>query len=567
MPKKMKPEKQTRRKKAHFKPLALLASIVVFAAYVLVTHMNLNPLYPESAFVYCVLITAWVLILALDHLGHFVVTKVQDTLGHEQPNIAFQKASGMKKWPLVLVAIVWIAYFGVHLGSSVLFQVNAFRDQMPELQELDFSTDFDTVEISQLPIVDESMAKKLADKKLGERPSLGSQVVLGTPTLQQVNGQLLWAVPTYHSGLFKWLTNMEGTPGYVTVSATNPQDVQYVDGYNIKYQPGAYLWQNLMWYTRFTAAPFDGLTDYSFELDDNGRPYWVVTTYKYLRGFALPEATGAVVMDCATGESHRYSISDLPDWVDRVQPEDFIMTQLNHKGEYVHGYLNFSDKDKFRTSPGETILYNDDSCYLFTGLTSVGSDQSSIGFVLVDMVTKEPKLYRISGATEEAAQQSAEGKVQQFGYTAAFPLIVNMNGKPTYFMTLKDTEGLIKQYAYVSVEDYQTVGVGETISEAKLNYDKALRVSPGNQSVGSTTQKQETLSGTVLRIGHETNTAGTVYYLILNEHPNLLFSIQGSLSDELAITHEGDAVEVGYYPQAGGTQNADRFDNTNFSQN
>ena len=563
--KKMKSE--TGRKK-RFKPLALLLSVVVFAVYVLLTHMNLNPLYPESAFAYCVLITAWVLILALDHLGHFVVNTVQDAMGRSQANVEFQKAPGMKKWPLALVAAVWVLYFGVHLGSSVLFQVNAFRDQMPELNELEFASDFDTVDLSQLPIVDKAMAKKLADKKLGERPSLGSQVVLGEPTLQQVNGQLLWAVPTYHSGLFKWLTNMEGTPGYVTVNATNPQDVQYVDGYRIKYQPGAYLWQNLMWYTRFTAAPFTGLTDYSFELDDTGRPYWVVTTYKYLRGFALPEATGAVVLDCATGESHTYSIQDLPDWVDRVQPENFIMTQLNHKGEYVHGYLNFSDKDKYRTSPGNTILYNDNNCYLFTGLTSVGSDQSSIGFVMIDMVTKEPKLYRISGATEEAAQQSAEGKVQQYGYKAAFPLIVNMNGCPTYFMTLKDAEGLIKQYAYVSVEDYQTVGVGETISEAKLNYDKALRVSPGNQTVGSTSQDRLELSGTVQRIGSETNTAGTVYYLILTEHPDQLFSIQGSLSDELAITQPGDPVKVTYYSQGNAlTQHAEAFDNLQFHQN
>ena len=113
--------------------------------------------------------------------------------------------------------------------------------------------------------------------------------------------------------------------------------MEYVDGYNIKYQPGAYLWQDLMFYARFACAPFTGLTDYSFELDDTGRPFWVITTYKNLRGFALPEATGAVVLDCATGEHQTYSIADLPAWVDRVQPEDFIMTQLGHKGEYVHG--------------------------------------------------------------------------------------------------------------------------------------------------------------------------------------------------------------------------------------
>ena len=544
-----------------FKPLAVLAVFVAFAIYVLATQMNLNPLYPEAAFAYCVLISALVLIFTLDKMGRLVLVNQGG-----QMDVSFVRHAKAAKWPVMILLSIWGLYFAVLIGSSVLFQVNAFRDQMPELTEMNFAEDFDTVNTNQLPIVDKAMASKLADKKLGERPSLGSQVVLGEPTLQQVNGQLLWAVPTYHSGVFKWLTNMQGTPGYITVSATNPQDVQYVDGYKIKYQPGAYLWQNLGFWARFTAAPFNGITDPSFELDDTGRPYWVITTYKYLRGFSLPEATGAVILDCATGESEVYTIENLPDWVDRVQPEDFIMTQLNNKGEFVHGYLNFSDKDKFKTSEGEAIIYNNGNCYLFTGLTSVGGDQSALGFVMVDMVTKEPHMYRISGATETAAQRSAEGEVQQFGYKAAFPLIINLNSQPTYFMTLKDAEGLIKQYAYVSVQDYQTVGVGETIPEARLKYEKALRTSTGGQSVGNTNADLETITGTVARVGSEYSSAGTVYYLVLNEYNHLLFSIQGSLSDELALTKEGDKVQLGYYPKEGQTQEAGTFDNLEFTQ-
>lgn len=546
----------------NWKGKAVAVTLVLFVLYALANHMNLNPLYAETAFAYCVLFTVLFLIFTLDKLGRVVLSAEQTGA----PHISFVKSGRMTRWPLAVLGCVWGAYLLVNVGSSVLFQVNAYRDQMPELKEMNFVDEFDTVDVSQLPIVDEKMARKLADKKLGERPGLGSQVVLGEPTLQQVNGKLLWAVPTYHSGVFKWLTNLGGTPGYVTVSATNPQDVQYVDGYAIKYQPGSHLWQNLMFFARFTAAPFTGLTDYSFELDDSGRPYWVITTYRNLRGFALPEATGAVVMDCATGESHRYAIGALPEWVDRVQPEDFIMTQLNNRGRYVHGYLNFSDRDKYRASPGSAIIYNDGRCYLFTGLTSVGADESAIGFVMINMVTKEPHLYRISGATEGAAQQSAQGKVQQYRYEAAFPLIVNLNGRPTYFMTLKDTEGLIKQYAYVSVEDYQTVGVGESITEARLNYERALQNSPAGQQVGNVSDERRTLEGTVLRIGSEYNTTGTAYYLVLAEQQNLLFTVQGSLSDELALTREGDRVQVGYYPRTGGTQELSSFDNLEFAQ-
>ena len=152
--------------------------------------------------------------------------------------------------------------------------------------------------------------------------------------------------------------------------------------------------------------------------------------------------------------------------VDRIQPESFILTQINNKGEFVHGWLNFADRDKFRASQGHMIIYNNDRCYLFTGITSIGGDDSAIGFIMVDMVTKEPKMYQMSGATEMAAQQSAQGKVQQYGYSASFPMIINLDGKATYFMTLKDRAGLIKQYAFVSVSNYTNVGTGETIDSA-----------------------------------------------------------------------------------------------------
>ena len=545
----------------HFKTKASLIALGVFALFALLQQLNLNPLYPDGAFFWCAFVSVFVLILASDRIGRVVMVRAHNA----QPSVQFLRSTRPARWPLYIVAGVWALFFLTEFGSSVLFHVNAYRDQMPELTEMSFTDDFKTADLSQLPIVDEAMAKKLADKKLGERPSLGSQVVLGEPTLQQVDGKLVWAVPTYHSGFFKWITNLSGTPGYVCVSATNPQDVEYVDGYSIKYQPGAYFLQNLAFHTRYSAALFTGVTDYSFELDDTGRPFWVITTYRYLRGFALPEATGAIVMDCATGKSARYAIGALPAWVDRVQPENFIMQQLNNKGAYVHGYLNFSDKDKFETSEGDAIIYNDGRCYLFTGLTSVGSDESTIGLVMVDMVTKQPRLYRISGATEYAAQLSAQGKVQQYGYRAAFPLIINLNGAPTYFMTLQDTEGLIKQYAYVSVEDYQTVGVGETIPEARLNFEKALRAS-GAASVGNTADKATTLTGTVQRIGSEYTGSTTAYYIVLEGHDDVLFSVQGSLSDELAVTREGDRVSVTYYEKDGGTQDVSVFDNLEFTQ-
>ncbi|MEG3029647.1 MAG: hypothetical protein RR827_04545 [Oscillospiraceae bacterium] len=541
--------------------LAYLVATLFFVANAISSRLNLNPLYPGTAFFYCIMISVYVGIWALSKAGKLVMTRREDGM----MSVDFERKASFPKAPVILVAVVWAAYAIVTVGSSVIFNVSAFRDQMPDYKVGNFGEDIQVIDTTQIPIVDKDLAAKIAEKKLGEKPSLGSQVVLGTPTVQTVDGKLVWVVPLQHSGFFKWITNMQGTPGYIVVSATNPQDVDYVDTYNIKYQPNAYLFDDLTFHTRYTAALFTGTTDYSFELDDSGKPHWVITTYKYTRGFALPEATGVIVMDAQSGKSTKYALADVPAWVDRVQPEEFIIRQVSNKGEYVHGIFNFSDKDKYKPSQGSIIVYNNGRCYLFTGVTSVGADESAIGFVMVDMVTKEPIMYQMSGATEYAAQRSAMGKVQQYGYYASFPLIINFDGTPTYFMTLKDDDGLIKQYSYVSVKDFLVVGVGESVTDAKLNYEKALRQNPGSITAENS-DKIKKITGKVARIAQESVAGQSMYRMILENKTSMLFNVQSTVSEELAITQAGDEVSISYHEGAAAISEVTEFDNLTFKQ-
>lgn len=530
---------------------------VLLALYVFVNSLNLSPLYLEGATFWCFALTAYVLASVFLHYGSLFVQRVQQPTQEEGPYRVVPKLK-LPKWAVWVVALPWAFLLLMNIIMSPLLSYPAYRDQLGEPEVRDFSSNVQAMDMSQLPVVDQELAAKLADKKLGERPSLGSQVDLGEPTIQQVNGKLVWAVPLQHSGFFKWLTNMEGTPGYIIVSATNPNDVQYVEDYYIKYQPNCYLLDDLTRHTRFSGALFQGITDYSFELDESGQPYWVVSTYRNRRGFALPEATGAILVNAATGECQKYSISDLPEWVDRIQPEAFVMNQINNQGEYVHGIFNFANKDKFQSSEGEMIVYNNGRCYLFTGLTSVGRDESAIGFMMVDMVTKESIRYQISGATEWSAQKSAEGKVQNLRYEASFPLILNVSNVPTYFMTLKDAEGLIKQYAFVSVENYSIVGTGESIRDATNDYTQALRSSGSGAAIED--QGQQTKSGLVDRIASEFNGSETVYRLTLQGETGALFEVAAVVSDQLAVTQPGDRVEL-QYVEGEGTIHCTGFEN------
>ncbi len=543
--------------------IAYLVAFVVFLGYLFFETPNLNPLYSDGAVLWCIVITVAVAIwlVTKGSLFHLAVG------ANGQRELSFDGTKNLSKLVKIGVLVPWAVVVVVFIGSSILFQFGAYRDQLTQPQERTFSSDVQVVDVENVPIVDKALAEKLADKKLGEKTSLGSQVETGEPVIQQVNGKLMWVVPLEHSGFFKWLANLNGTPGYITVSATNMQDVEYVDGKNIKIQPRAYLLQNLNRHARLHGGFFTGLTDYSFEIDDEGNPYWVISTYKNTRGFALPEATGALIINATTGETHRYTIDALPAWVDRIQPESFIMTQINNRGEYINGILNFSNKDKFKASEGHSIIYNNGRCYLYTGLTSVGSDDSIISFMMVDMITKEVFNYKVSGATENAAQASAEGKVQNLKYTATFPLILNIDGKPTYFMTLKDAEGLVKQYAYVSLEDYSIVGNGETMEAALDSYRANLRhAGASGTPAEDLLEEKEEITGTVLRIASEMTSEDTVYKIILSEQPKKIYQVSYTVSDELALTREGDRIQLTFPKTEDAIVTASGFDNLEFTQ-
>ena len=551
------------KKSKKFRLLVNIGIALVAFLYFAINNVNLNPLYFEGAFFWCLVITAYIVAWVAFKFGDFLPKVVQDENGG---NHRVEKGEPMPKKIKVILLTPWILLILVMLLSSPIINWSAYRDQLGESEIKTFSSDMQAMDMNQIPIVDKSLALKLADKKLGEKPSLGSQVYLGEPTIQRVNDKLIWAVPLHHSGFFKWITNLEGTAGYITVSATNLNDVQYVDDYKIKYHPHSFFFHDLERYLRFTGSAFEGITDYSFELDDNGQPNWVVTTYKNKRGFNLPEATGVIIVNATTGEKHKYALADVPEWVDRVQPESFIVNQIYNQGEYVHGIFNFSDKDKFKPSRGTAIVYNNDRCYLFTGLTSVGQDESAIGFMMVDMVTKQPILYQMNGATEYSAQKSAEGKVQNLEYYASSPIILNVNGNPTYFMPLKDREGLIKRYAFVSVINYSNVGVGETISSALQDYEKVLKNDTFSSSQFHKTESQKSLTAKVLRISSEFNGNETNYKFLLEGHTDKIFSANAIISDDLALTREGDTVNIKYGDSDSDVLYVFEFNNKEFTE-
>jgi len=481
--------------------------------------------------------------------------------------IVFQLKSSKVKAPVTFMIVLGL-YMTVlpMLTSMALLRSNDYRDLIGKVEIGEtLSAHMAPISIEKIRVVDQSLANLLGDKVLGAQAALGSQVRLGTFNIQKVGVELYWVAPLLHSGFFMWQKNSQGTPGYVMVNATNERDVKLVQEINgkkvlIKYQPEAFFFSNLERHIYFEGFFYCGLTDYTFEIDDEGNPFWVVTKFKKKIGFNGSDATGVIVVDTQTGATKEYSINNAPAWIDRIQPDRFIETQMNDWGQYVKGYWNFSNQDKLQITEKVSLVYGEDNrAYWYTGLTSVGADEATVGFVLVDTRTKKAVWYRQSGATEFAAKNSAIGKIQEKRYSASSPIPYNINGIPTYVMTLKDDGGLVKMFAMVAIEDYTIVGVGNTLRETLMAYKNAFNMT-GNKLNAKNSAQKVSLKSIVTRINNDVKNGNSFYYFTVKDYSNIFIG-SSQISNALPVSSIGDSIEISFDSDTQGIIDISSFKN------
>ncbi len=520
--------------------------LLLLGAFVLIIYMYMPVLNFRFLSLPILLIFLLVLWIVLDNLSNIQM------LGNQingKPQIPKLKSA---KIPAALILILFLYITIVPaITTWPIFRTQSYRNLIGKVETgKDLSKYMLPISIEKIRVVDQQLAILLGDKVLGSQSALGSQVTLGTFNIQKVGDDLYWVAPLQHSGFFKWQKNMQGTPGYVMVNACNERDVklvQEIDGKKIyiKYQSESYFFDNLERYLYFNGYWNVGLTDYSFEIDDDGIPYWVVTKYKKTIGFGGEEAQSVVILNAQTGEIKEYSIAKAPLWVDRIQPAQFIEKQLNDWGEYVKGYWNFSNENKLQITEEVSLVYGEDNeAYWYTGLTSVGADESTVGFVLVNTRTKKSSWYKQSGATEFAAQNSAKGKVQEKGFSSSMPIPYNINNIPTYVMTLKDKGGLVKMYAMVAIEDYTIVGVGNTLREALMAYKNAFNTT-GNKINAQSNSLKQTINSIITRINGDVKNGNSYYYFTL-KNIQKVFIGSSQISNDFPVSNVGDSITITY---------------------
>lgn len=410
------------------------------------------------------------------------------------------KSFHLKKFNVVMIIPVIIG--GIVLVNFVLspiFNSKSYYRRISIDEDTSFSDDVKEVDFSKIPLLDKDSSRKLGDRTMGQMAELVSQFdVSDLYTQINYNDKIVRVTPLEYNGVVKYFTNRkDGVKGYVTVDSTNGESKLVKLSKGMKYMPSAMFNENLYRKLRFS-YPTLIFGSESFELDDEGNPYWVVPIIKYSGVGLKRDVSGVVILDPITGKSKKYSVKKVPKWVDHVYTADLIIEQVNDWGQYKNGYFNtiFGQKNVVKTTDGYNYIAQDDDIYLYTGITSVTSDESNIGFILTNMRTKETNFYDIAGAEEYSAMDSAKGQVQQMNYTSTFPLLVNLNNRPTYLISLKDNAGLVKMYAFVDVVDYQKVVVTDAskgikrASESYLNEVSLESEAEGDEKVKEITIKR-----------------------------------------------------------------------------
>lgn len=498
------------------------------------------------------------------------------------------------KVPVIIAAVLVVVMAIGWLCGATIFRASSYNKLMP-VTTSEFSTDFEKLSVDSVPRVDESRALTLADQQLGSLSEYKSQyVVSNTTTMINYNNRPVRVAYLEYADVFKWFNNTkEGVPAYMIIDLIS-QKVTVVNcveqfGSCIQYSPTELFNEKLIRHIRFQ-YPTELLDTPNFEISDDGHPYWITPVLDKTIGlFGGTDVKGAIITDALNGESVYYDIEQVRSdeslqWIDVVYSANLLVQQYDYYGKFQNGFWNsiIFQNDVSQASLGNGYIAMDDDVWIYTGVTSSESDASNFGFILSNQRTKETRYYENGGAIETAAQQSAEDAVQNYQYAATFPILLDIEGQPTYFMSLYGSSNTVKGYALVNLADKTIVGTGivdEMKSDAKAlnaaveNYIQALKdkniigtdinvdeylVDETDEDAGGTAQETPAengntaapsapaadgsqVTGEVTSILTSVNNGNTYYYLQIN---GTYYYISVADCMDVLLVQTGDTVTV-----------------------
>lgn len=482
--------------------------------------------------------------------GKVIVHKRTGSKGRTKKRIKYNLTLKPYLLPLCILLFMII----IEIIGSPLFNAEKYASIL-SVQDADFSEDLsEAAETDSIALMDTNSAKMLGDREIGSLSNVVSQFDVSDNYIQiDFNGKPVKVSALDYAGFFKWVNNKEtGIEGYVTVDPVS-MSASFKKSKGMKFVPSAYMLEDAcrhIW-LKYPTTIFGNV---HFEIDEEGNPFYIASVYKKTVAlFGGETVSGCIILDPVSGNMQKYNLEDVPAWVDVVFDGDLICRQYNWFGKLQNGYLNsiigkkgckqvtnYYSEEADNDAPMVDYGYvaKDGDIWIYTGITSLNGDSSNIGFLLANERTGESHCYTIAGADEKSAMVAAEGEVQEKGYQASFPSLINVNGNPTYIMVLKDSGGLVKLYAAVNVEQYNLVTTAATQNECLSKYKALLGIRESEEETEPDNYIRITISS-VKYIDIDGNT-----YIYLIDQSGAIYKAKASTHEEMLLLKEGDSVEL-----------------------
>ncbi len=405
-----------------------------------------------------------------------------------------------------------------------------------------FNQSISPVSLEKMRVVSPSVARLLAETVMGQIPAFGSQYEIGELSLQSLTGEFeitnglgkkyhlsfdddfVYIAPLEFRSFWKWNETDGISKAYIIVSATNENIYHLVTAVNaeplkMQYLQSSCFNKNLRRHLRLSG--FSGkIADNGIQIDSKGRPYNIFAKIENNIGWGGDKVIGSLVVDMQTGEIKEYDLNNTPDFIDVVQPEELTYDLIAKHYGLIHGYFNWADKDRLIPNGIEAVYGQKECCY-YSGLTSVGKDASTSGFVLVNAKTGVGTFYKMSGINETRAT----GAIQAHEWTAKYPsyevgkaVMYNIGGLPTYYAPIISGRKIVG-HGFCNLKNVNVVGAGKTKQEAYAAYMRAYHLSMQQVSLSA---DGKDIAGEVLTI-QKIRQEGSRYNFLFEEYEGKTF--------------------------------------------
>lgn len=497
----------------------------------------------------------WGFLLAIAIIAT-IIFAIAENVTEDRYNHSSFKEFGAAIVSGIIIVVVLLGMLVCGITSSHMFNANAYHN-MISIEEGRFNSDIPKVsEDMEMSIVDVATAEKVGDRTVGSIKNATWYEVDDEYNLIKYQGKYYRISELNYGSLFKYnKAKYDGIPGYVLVDATT-QEAQYVELKNpIRYSPSGHFSHLLKRHLRkqYPSYMFDKSF---FEIDEEGNAYYITGVEKPTIGvYGGKKVESFIITDASTGESKEYKTEDLPSWVDHAYSLDYLMRVTNNNQAYVNGFWNslfsqtgvnvtaYQYKDTAFDGYNTAINANGEIVF-YTGVTPASGAESNLGFILANPRAGEIKYYTCPGAEESSAQNAAQGLVQNLGYTATFPTILNVDGEETYFMLLKDNAGLVQRYALANIKDYTKVVQAETFEETLRLYKEKI----GTAVIEDPKEEKILTKEGIIKNIYQAEIDGCTYYYYIIEGNTDLYMSSIKNSNKQVILKTGDKISVKYKP-------------------